>query len=70
MDTVPWLYGTQSAPEGNFDKICFTTFKLGGFKETYKTVRVLLDEMAKNVCLMGEFQACRKRLSVVVCLRV
>ena len=28
--TVIWLYGTSQVPEGDFDKICYTTFKLGG----------------------------------------
>jgi hypothetical protein len=28
--TLPWLYGTSEAPEGDFCRICFSTFKHGG----------------------------------------
>jgi hypothetical protein len=70
QDTLPWLYGTENAPEGNFDKLCFNTFAFGGFQEEYKTMGKMLEAMKDPTtghCLVGEFGASRVRI-VELCM--
>ena len=44
LECLPWLYGTENNPEGNFDKLCFNTFVLGGFQDQYKTMSDMLEK--------------------------
>lgn len=64
--TVPWLYGKPGMPEGNFDKLCYNTFVLGGFAEQFNTIALMLEQMKKNHVLTGEFKNCRERLILLV----
>ena len=63
----PWFYGTPNCLEGNFDKLCYTTFHLGGVAEEHTSLNTMLDKMnAGNHCLVGEFKACRSSVIFMV----
>ena len=53
----------QQCQRGVFDKVCYSTFVMGGFSEQYKTMGAMIEAQKDNHCLVGEFAACR---SVVI----
>ena len=58
---MPWLYGTEEAPEGKFDRLCYTAFHQGGFADEFKKIGDLTDKCKKNPCLLTEFMEVRSR---------
>ena len=58
---MPWLHGTEEAPEGRFDRICYTAFSLGGFKEEFEDLGDMLDKMTGDHVKISESEACRSR---------
>ena len=56
---VPWLYGTDTDPEGEFCKICWNTFNFGGYVAEYKSISKFLVVTKTNNNLVEEFLGAR-----------
>eukprot|EP00969_Alexandrium_andersonii_P037956 1664271-Alexandrium_andersonii.AAC.1 len=47
--TIPWLYGNASNPEGDYCKICYNSFRLGGFLEEHGSISKFIAKTKKMV---------------------
>eukprot|EP00972_Heterocapsa_arctica_P088640 13070618-Heterocapsa_arctica.AAC.1 len=60
--SLVWLYGDALAPEGDYCKLCWNTWRWGGFKETHSSLRIYQTKAAENNMLSKELCAARKVL--------
>lgn len=56
---IPWLYGDHIKPLGSYCKICWNTFKFGGFVDEFGTLTKFRKEIKLKPILLDEFRAAR-----------
>ena len=56
---LPWLYGDSIAPSGEYDKICYNTFKFGGFAAKFGQMSAFRKACKTDSSLQDEFLAAR-----------
>lgn len=61
LPALPWLYGDNVAPEGDYDKICWNTFRHGGFSDEYSTLSKFREALKLKQSLVSEFMAARAK---------
>ena len=58
----PWLYGDHITPVGKTCKICWYTFRIGGFSKQHDTLEDLRVAMSSNEQLACEWTECTKEM--------
>ena len=59
---MPWLYGEASHPQRYFCKICYHTFRHGGFGDQHGTFKAFIEQSKTESNLITEFLDARKLL--------
>lgn len=56
---LPWLYGDHIKPIGSYCKVCWNSFKFGGFLDEHQTLTKFRKEIKAKPILLDEFRAAR-----------